>query len=316
MLESLRGSLVAIVTPMQPDGELDLAAFDRLIDWHIESGTSGIVVVGTTGESATLSTAEHCELVAHCVRVVNRRVPVIAGTGSNNTREALYFTRSAKDHGADACLLVTPYYTRPSQEGLYQHFKLLAESVAIPQILYNVPGRTACDLSLETVQRLADLSNIVGIKDATGDLSRGLELIDRCGDSLAVYCGEDAISLPLLLGGGAGVVSVTANVAPALMAQLCTEALAGNEAAASRLDRKLAALHRTLFVEANPVPVKWALHRMGMIPCGIRLPLVPLSPRYHARVLAALEQAAVELPDASCSQPGSSVATANRMQTR
>ena len=299
MPDRLRGSLVAIVTPMSEDGSLDLDAFDRLVDWHVDAGTSGIVVVGTTGESATLSTEEHCDLVAHCVRSVNKRVPVIAGTGSNNTQEALYFTQSAKEHGADACLLVTPYYTKPSQEGLYQHFKLIAESVDIPQILYNVPGRTACDLSLETVQRLAQVDNIVGIKDATGDLARGLELIASCSDQLVIYSGEDGISLPLMLGGGDGVISVTANVAPQLMAQMCAAALEGNEEVARSIDERLALLHQNLFLEANPIPVKWALQRMGMIGAGIRLPLVELNREYHVQVLDALNQAGIQLPEAA-----------------
>ncbi|HAI16371.1 MAG TPA: 4-hydroxy-tetrahydrodipicolinate synthase, partial [Gammaproteobacteria bacterium] len=214
MSGSIRGSIVALVTPMRADGSLDLAAFDRLIDWHVESGTHAVVVAGTTGESATLSVQEHCDLVAHCVKVTGNRIPVIAGTGSNNTEEALYFTESARQHGADACLLVTPYYNKPSQEGLYQHFKAVAERVDIPQILYNVPGRTACDLSLETVEKLANLDNIVGIKDATGDSPRGLRLIQRCGKRLAIYSGEDAITLPLMEGGADGTISVTANVAP------------------------------------------------------------------------------------------------------
>lgn len=299
MPDRLRGSLVAIVTPMSENGSLDLDAFDRLVDWHVDAGTSGIVVVGTTGESATLSTEEHCDLVAHCVRSVNQRVPVIAGTGSNNTQEALYFTQSAKEHGADACLLVTPYYTKPSQEGLYQHFKLIAESVDIPQILYNVPGRTACDLSLETVQRLAQIDNIVGIKDATGDLARGLELIASCSEQLVIYSGEDGISLPLMLGGGDGVISVTANVAPQLMAQMCAAALEGNEEVARSIDERLALLHQNLFLEANPIPVKWALQRMGMIGAGIRLPLVELNREYHVQVLDALNQAGIQLPEAA-----------------
>ena len=194
MSSNIRGSIVALVTPMQADGSLDLVALDRLIDWHVESGTHALVVVGTTGESATLSVQEHCDLVAHCVQVTGRRISVIAGSGSNSTEEALYFTESARQHGADACLLVTPYYNKPSQKGLYQHFKAVAEAVDIPQILYNVPSRTACDLALETVDRLADLDNIVGIKDATGDVARGKQLIQRCGDRLAIYSGEDAIS--------------------------------------------------------------------------------------------------------------------------
>ncbi|MCY4355909.1 MAG: 4-hydroxy-tetrahydrodipicolinate synthase [Gammaproteobacteria bacterium] len=299
MSNRLQGSLVAIVSPMREDGNLDLAAFDRLIDWHVNSGTSGIVVTGTTGESATLGTEEHCKLVEHCVKTVDGRIPVIAGTGSNNTEEALLFTRSAQEHGANACLLVTPYYTKPSQEGLYQHFSLLAESVDIPQILYNVPGRTACDLSLATVQRLAEHHNIVGIKDATGDLQRGLELINTCGDKLAIYSGEDALSLPLLVGGADGVISVTANIAPAQMAAMCAAALVGNEQAARQIDNKLALLHKNLFLEANPVPVKWAMSKMGLIEAGIRLPLVRLHTDFHAQVLAALEQADIELPRAA-----------------
>jgi 4-hydroxy-tetrahydrodipicolinate synthase len=295
----IKGSLVALVTPMHADGRLDLDTFDRLIGWHVDAGTDGIVVVGTTGESATLSTEEHCDLVAHCVKSVNGRVPVIAGTGSNNTQEALYFTQSAKEHGADACLLVTPYYTKPSQEGLYQHFKYIAESVDIPQILYNVPGRTACDLSLETVKRLTEVRNIVGIKDATGNLDRGLELIKECGDRIAVYSGEDAISLKLLAGGGDGVISVTANVAPDAMAQMCKLALAGRLEEAEQIDQRLAALHRDLFVEANPVPVKWALLKMGKIPPGIRLPLVELNSKYHVKVLDALQQAGIKLAAAA-----------------
>ena len=291
----IKGSLVAIVTPMDSDGKLDLPAFDRLIDWHVESGTHGIVVVGTTGESATLSTQEHCDLVAHCVEKVAGRVSVIAGTGSNNTEEALLFTQSAKENGADACLLVTPYYTKPPQEGLYQHFKRLAEAVDIPQILYNVPGRTACDLALETVDRLADLDNIVAIKDATGDLARGLELIKRCGDRIAVYSGEDALNVALMAGGARGCISVTANVVPAQMAEICNLALAGDIDQAETLDGRIAGLHKNLFLQANPIPVKWALQRMGKIGKGIRLPLVELAPEYQLKVEQALESAGVPL---------------------
>ena len=292
---SVRGSIVAIVTPMQVSGAVDLPAFDRLLEWHIESGTNAVVVVGTTGESATLTAQEHCDLVAHAVKVVNGRIPVIAGTGSNSTAEALFFTQSALEHGADAALLVTPYYNKPSQEGLYRHFKAVAEAVDIPQILYNVPSRTACDLALETVSRLAALENIVAIKDATGDLSRGLKLIKACGDRLAIYSGEDALSLPLILGGAVGTVSVTANVAPAQMSAMCALALAGDAAAARAADDKLASLHRNLFLEANPVPVKWALHKMGMISTGIRLPMVELATRYHIQVNEALQQAGINL---------------------
>ncbi|HAS48803.1 4-hydroxy-tetrahydrodipicolinate synthase [Gammaproteobacteria bacterium] len=293
MKAQIRGSIVAIVTPMQPDGSLDLPCLDKLLEWHIASGTNAVVIVGTTGESATLSTDEHCDLVGHCVSVVGGRIPVIAGTGSNNTAEALYFTESAKNNGADAALLVTPYYNRPSQEGLYQHFKLIAEGVDIPQILYNVPGRTACDLQLATIERLARLDNIVAIKDASGDLARGLELIERCGERLAIYSGEDALSLPLILAGADGTISVTANVAPDLMSQMCASALAGNEEQARAVDSKLELLHQDLFIEANPVPVKWALQAMGRIGGGIRLPLVELDGQYHVKVREALAAAGI-----------------------
>lgn len=286
---------MAIVTPMTARGEVDLRALERLVDWHIESGTNAIVVVGTTGESATLSPAEHCELVGHCVSYVNHRIPVIAGTGSNNTHEALEFTSDAAKSGADAALLVTPYYTRPSQEGLYQHFKVIAESVDIPQILYNVPGRTACDLSFETIGRLTEFDNIVGIKDATGDLQTGLKLIEAYGDRLAVYSGEDGLSRELILAGAGGTISVTANVAPLLMSQMCAAALAGDRAEAERLDGALTELHETLFLEGNPVPVKWALAKMGLISPALRLPLVELSVRYHVQVSNALAAAGIEI---------------------
>ncbi|MCH2346248.1 MAG: 4-hydroxy-tetrahydrodipicolinate synthase [Pseudomonadales bacterium] len=299
MSSNIRGSIVALVTPMQADGSLDLVALDRLIDWHVESGTHALVVVGTTGESATLSVQEHCDLVAHCVQVTGRRISVIAGSGSNSTEEALYFTESARQHGADACLLVTPYYNKPSQKGLYQHFKAVAEAVDIPQILYNVPSRTACDLALETVDRLADLDNIVGIKDATGDVARGKKLIQRCGDRLAIYSGEDAISFSLMMGGADGTISVTANVAPALMAKMCSYALSGDSQRAREIDERLGLLHRNLFLEANPGPVKWALWKMGLMQKGIRLPLVELDAKFHIQVIEALVQAGIELPQAA-----------------
>ena len=299
MFSNIRGSIVALVTPMQADGSLDLVALDRLIDWHVESGTHALVIVGTTGESATLSVQEHCDLVAHCVQVTRKRISVIAGSGSNSTEEALYFTKSARQHGADACLLVTPYYNKPSQEGLYQHFKAVAEAVDIPQILYNVPSRTACDLALETVDRLADLDNIVGIKDATGDVARGKQLIQRCGDRLAIYSGEDAITLSLMMGGADGTISVTANVAPALMAKMCSSALSGDSQRAREIDERLGLLHRNLFLEANPSPVKWALWKMGLIKKGIRLPLVELDAKFHIQVIDALARAGIELPQAA-----------------
>jgi 4-hydroxy-tetrahydrodipicolinate synthase len=272
-----------------------LPAFDKLVEWHIQSGTHGIVVVGTTGESATLSSQEHIDLIAHCVKTVAGRIPVIAGTGSNNTAEALLFTAEAKERGADACLLVTPYYTKPSQRGLYEHFKRIAEGVDIPQILYNVPGRTMCDLSLETVNALADIPNIVGIKDATGDKNRGLALIDRCSDRLAIYCGEDALNCELILAGAKGAISVTANVAPAEMSRVCELAMAGNAESAREVDSALKLLHRDLFVEANPVPVKWALWQMGRINRGIRLPLVELDEQFHVKVLDALLNAGINV---------------------
>lgn len=294
MIDQIRGSIVAIVTPMLADGALDLLALNKLIQWHIASGTNAIVIVGTTGESATLSVEEHCDLVAHCVNEANGEIPVIAGTGSNNTAEALYFTESAKKNGADAALLVTPYYNRPSQEGLFQHFKHVAERVDLPQILYNVPGRTACDLQLATVKRLAELDNIVGIKDASGNVARGLELIEHCGDRLAIFSGEDALALPLILAGADGTISVTANVAPKLMAQMCAHALAGEEDEAQAVDKRLELLHRDLFLQANPVPVKWALRAMGMIGSGIRLPLVELDEQYHVKVREALAAAGIK----------------------
>jgi 4-hydroxy-tetrahydrodipicolinate synthase len=291
----IEGSIVAIVTPMLEDGSIDYEIFDKLLEWHIASGTGAIVVVGTTGESATLTADEHCQLVKHCVQLVNQRVPVIAGTGSNNTQEALFFTQSAKEHGADACILVTPYYNRPSQEGLFQHFKTIADLVDIPQILYNVPSRAACDILNETVARLVDHKNIIGLKDATGDVQRGLELIDLCADRIAIYSGEDAISLRLMLGGAKGAISVTANVAPELMSQMCKLAIAGNHKAATAIDQKLMPLHQKLFAEANPIPVKWALTEMGMIKTGIRLPLTELDSQFHIQVRDALQYAEITL---------------------
>ncbi len=289
----ITGSIVALVTPMHTDGSVDWAGLERLLDLHMEAGTAAIGAVGTTGESATLSVPEHCEVIKRCVAHVNGRIPIVAGTGSNSTREAVELTRAAADAGADACLLVTPYYNRPTQEGLYLHFKALAEAVPIPQILYNVPGRTAVDMVNDTVARLADLENIVGIKDATGDLARGRELIARCGDRIAVYSGDDATAMELILAGGKGNISVTANIAPAQMAELCRHALAGDRAAAEGVNNCLSALNRALFLEANPIPIKWALAQRGLIEPGIRLPLTELDGRYHGEVLAAMEAAGV-----------------------
>lgn len=287
------GSMVALVTPMREDGAIDDDSLAGLIEFHISQGTDAIVAVGTTGESATLDEEEHCELIRRVVQLTARRVPVIAGTGANSTTEAISLTRCALKAGADACLLVTPYYNKPTQDGLYLHHKAVAEAVPIPQILYNVPGRTACDMLPATVERLAKISNIVGLKEATGDLGRAREILDRCGDRMDLYSGDDATACAFLLLGGKGVISVTANVAPAAMHQLCVAARAGDRAAAEAIDTPLRALHRDLFIEANPIPVKWALHEMGLIPLGIRLPLTPLSAQYHETVRAALRQAGV-----------------------
>ncbi len=289
----ITGSIVALVTPMASDGGVDWPALERLLDLHIDAGTGAIGAVGTTGESATLSVPEHCAVIRHCVQYVAGRIPVMAGTGANATREAIELTREAAAIGAECCLLVTPYYNRPPQRGLYAHFKAVAEAVDIPQILYNVPGRTAVDMSNDTVERLADLPNIVGIKDATGDVERGKDLIARCGDRLAVYSGDDPTAMELMLAGGKGNVSVTANVAPAAMAELCALAMAGDRAGASAINERLTPLNKALFLEANPIPVKWALAQRGLIDDGIRLPLTTLDERYHAEVIAALEAAGV-----------------------
>jgi 4-hydroxy-tetrahydrodipicolinate synthase len=287
------GSMVALVTPMNEDGSLDWAALRRLVDWHIESGTDAIVPVGTTGESPTLDMEEHVEVIRVTVEQVHGRVPVIAGTGANSTREAIDLTRAAEKVGADACLLVTPYYNKPTQEGLFRHFKAVADAVPIPQILYNVPGRTACDLLPETVERLSQVSNIVGIKEATGNPERTREILRRCGERMDVYSGDDATALESILLGGKGDISVTANVAPALMHEMCKFAREGKEREARALNERLMPLHKHLFVEANPIPVKWALQQMGMIKGGIRLPLTPLSIAHHETVRGALHSASI-----------------------
>lgn len=289
----ITGSIVALVTPMKANGEVDWANLSKLVDFHLEQGTDAIVAVGTTGESATLDVSEHMAVIKAVVDQVNGRIPVIAGTGANCTKEAIEWTGEAKRLKADACLLVVPYYNKPPQEGLYQHFKAIAQAVAIPQILYNVPGRTVCDMQNETVERLSTVPNIVGIKDATGDLVRGKDLLARCGDRIAVYSGDDATALDYILMGAKGDISVTANVAPKAMHEMCKAALAGDAATARALNEPLLALHKHLFIEANPIPVKWALAEMGMMDGGIRLPLVPLSAPCHATVKAALQQAGV-----------------------
>nr|VFK01585.1 MAG: 4-hydroxy-tetrahydrodipicolinate synthase [Candidatus Kentron sp. H]VFK01609.1 MAG: 4-hydroxy-tetrahydrodipicolinate synthase [Candidatus Kentron sp. H]VFK05001.1 MAG: 4-hydroxy-tetrahydrodipicolinate synthase [Candidatus Kentron sp. H] len=282
-----QGSMVALVTPMYTNGDLDYEGLARLIEFHIENETDAIVAVGTTGESATLDQQEHCEVIRQLVTLTRGRVPVIAGTGSNSTAEAILFTRCAKENGANACLLVTPYYNKPTQEGLYRHHKMVAETVDIPQILYNVPSRTASDLLPDTVARLSRIPNIIGIKEASS-FSRVRSLLDACPREFEIYSGDDSIAMETILAGGRGVISVTANVAPAAMHDMCARALEGDREGAEAVNDRLASLHKKLFVEANPIPVKWALHDMGMIEEGIRLPLTPLSDTWHEEIRQAL----------------------------
>ncbi|MEZ0232944.1 MAG: 4-hydroxy-tetrahydrodipicolinate synthase [Methylophilaceae bacterium] len=289
----LQGSFVAIVTPMLADGGLDLKALRALIDFHIQEGTDGIVIVGTTGESPTVDFDEHCLLISTTIEQVAGRVPVIAGTGANSTQEAIQLTQKAKTLGADACLLVAPYYNKPTQEGLYQHYRAIAEAVDIPQILYNVPGRTGCDISNDTALRLASIKNIIGIKDATGSIERGTDLILRAPSDFAIVSGDDATGLALMLLGAQGVISVTANVAPRLMHEMCVAAAQGDIQSAREINGKLFALHQKLFVEANPIPVKWVLEEMGLIGSGIRLPLVTLSSQYHDTLHSAMKKASL-----------------------
>ncbi len=289
----ITGSIVAIVTPMHEDGSLDLDAFRALIDFHITAGTDAIVVVGTTGESPTVDVEEHELLIAEAVKYANRRVPVIAGTGANSTKEAIELATFSKKVGADASLSVVPYYNKPTQEGMYLHFKAIAEAVDMPHILYNVPGRTGCDLLNDTVLRLAQISNIVGIKDATGGIERGSDLLQRVPGDFAIYSGDDASTLALMLLGAHGTISVTANVAPKLMHEMCAAALRGEVARAREINFQLLGLHRKLFVEANPIPVKWAVARMGKMKNVLRLPLTPLSSAAQPQVEAAMRQAGV-----------------------
>lgn len=288
-----QGSIVALVTPMNEEGGVDEASLRRLVDFHVENQTDAILAVGTTGESATLNHDEHCEVIRTVVEHAAGRVPVIAGTGSNSTAEAVEYTRCAADVGANACLLVTPYYNKPTQEGLYQHYKKVAEAVPIPQLLYNVPGRTACDMLPATVKRLASIDNIIGIKEAVGDVTRMRELVEFASDKFAIYSGDDATALDLLFLGGKGTISVTANVAPKAMHEMCQLALTGKRAEAEAINQRLMGLHKKLFVESNPIPVKWAVHTMGLIPAGIRLPLTPLSEKFHDVVKQAMQQAQV-----------------------
>jgi 4-hydroxy-tetrahydrodipicolinate synthase len=292
----ITGSLVAIVTPMHEDGRLDLGAFRKLIDWHVAEGTDGIVVVGTTGESPTVDFDEHKELIRLAVQHSRGRIPIIAGTGGNSTAEAIELTESAKKAGATACLSVVPYYNKPTQEGLYRHFRKIAETVDLPMIVYNVPGRTVADLQNDTVLRLAQVPGVIGIKDATANIERGTDLVKRLPRSFAIYSGEDSTALALILLGGHGVISVTANVAPMAMHQMCAAALVGDVKRARELNLRLLPLHQRLFVEANPIPVKWALAEMGMIEHGLRLPLSPLSERFHQTLREALHEAGIALP--------------------
>lgn len=290
-----RGSMVALVTPMSDDGLVDFDAVERLVEFHAGDGTDALVVAGTTGESATLTEQEYIELVHRVVTCARERMPVIAGSGAAATSRTITLTRHAMEAGADACLLVTPYYNKPGQEGLYRHYRAVAEAVPIPQILYNVPGRTACDLLPETVARLAELPNIIGIKEATGSSERARQVRELVGDRLDLYSGDDPTARELMLDGAHGVISVTANVAPALMREMCAAALAGDAAAAAAVDARLAALHKALFVESNPIPAKWALHAMGLIGPTLRLPLTELESGNRATVADALAQAGIQL---------------------
>ncbi len=290
----ITGSLVAIVTPMQDDGSLDFPRLRSLIDWHIAEGTDGIVIVGTTGESPTVTVSEHCELIRVAVEHCAGRVPVIAGTGANSTAEAVELARFAAQAGANAHLSVVPYYNRPTQEGLYRHFRTIAEAVELPLILYNVPGRTVADLANDTVLRLAAVPNIVGLKDATGNLDRACDLIERAPADFALYSGDDMTSAAFLMLGGHGVISVTANVAPRAMHALCAAAAAGDMRTLRETNATLTGLHRDLFCEANPIPVKWAVARMGLVGDGLRLPLTPLSAAHHERVRAAMRKAGIQ----------------------
>ena len=292
---TMQGSFPAIVTPMRDDGALDIPALRRLIDWHVAEGSDGVVVVGTTGESPTVDMDEHCELIRATVGHVAGRIPVIAGTGANSTSEAIELAQCAKAAGASAHLSVVPYYNKPTQEGLYRHFKAIAEAVDLPLILYNVPGRTVADLANDTALRLAQVPGVIGIKDATGNLERGSDLIKRAPAGFAVYSGDDATGLALTLLGGRGVISVTANVAPKLMHAMVFAALAGDVKAAREINARLLGLHKHLFCEANPIPVKWACARMGLIGDALRLPLTPLSTEFHERVRSAMREAGINV---------------------
>ncbi|MDQ7091461.1 MAG: 4-hydroxy-tetrahydrodipicolinate synthase [Methylococcales bacterium] len=289
----IQGSIVALVTPMNNDGSVDESSLKKLVEFHISQGTDALVAVGTTGESATLSADEHCKVIRSIVHYVEGRIPVIAGTGANSTSEAIMLTEKAMQLGVDACLLVTPYYNKPTQQGLYLHYKAIAEAVDVPLILYNVPGRTACDLLPETIAKLAKIKTIVGVKDATGDLSRVPQIRDLCGDEFAIYSGDDASSCEFCLAGGNGTITVTGNLAPCLVHKMIMAAIDGNREAALAIDAKLTGLHKHLFIQSNPIPVKWAVAKMGLIKMGIRLPLTPLTDDCFELVEKAMRQAEV-----------------------
>jgi len=286
----ITGSIVALATPMHENGDVDWENLDRLVEFHIQQGTDSIVAVGTTGESATLNTKEHCAVMDAVIKKVAGRIPVIAGTGANSTSEAIELTQEAKNLGADACLLVTPYYNKPTQEGLFLHHEAIAKAVDMGQILYNVPGRTAVDMLPETIARIAEIDQVVGVKEATGDLERAQQVLDLVGDKIAVYSGDDETAYKMILMGGHGNISVTANVVPKQMAELCRLALAGQAEEAEALQQQLMPIHDLMFVESNPIPVKWALHEMGMMTSGIRLPLTPLSEAHRPALKAVLQQ--------------------------
>jgi len=292
-MKTIQGSIPAIISPMLEDGSLDLPGFERLLDWHVAEGTDAVVVVGTTGESPTVDVTEHCSLIETAVRRVAGRIPVIAGTGANSTREAIELARFAAKAGADAHLSVVPYYNKPTQEGLYQHFLAIVEAVDLPLILYNVPGRTVADLANDTVLRLAQIPGVVGIKDATGNIERGSDLLKRAPAGFSVFSGDDATAIALMLLGGKGSISVTANVAPRLMHEMCSAAVAGDAVRARELNQRLLGLHRNLFLEANPIPVKWAVQQLGRIEGGIRLPMTRLSPEFHERIRQAMREAGI-----------------------
>ena len=287
----ITGSIVALVTPMHADGEIDWAKLGGLLEWHIEQGTAAIVPVGTTGESSTVTVDEHCQIVEFTVDTVAGRIPIIAGTGGNSTAEAIELTASAKALGADACLLVTPYYNKPTQEGLFRHYQAIAQAVDLPQFLYNVPGRTGCDMLPETVARLAELPQVIAIKEATGDLKRGQQIRELC--DILIYSGDDATSCDLMLEGARGTISVTANIVPAKLSTMAVAAVNGDVETAKAIDEELQGLHEKLFLESNPIPVKWALSRLGKIEAGIRLPMTPFTEKYHVELRAAMHQAGV-----------------------